>query len=80
MLNLKNFILFIYNFNYDRFIEEIWGDNEMMVMHLKGKWEYYKEFNKNTTALMIKFLSELDTERLKDVENHIKANPKIYGQ
>jgi len=78
MLNLKNFILFIYNYNHN-FIEEIWGGNEMMVMHLKGKWNQYSEYNTNSTALMMKFLSELDTERQQDVEKHIKDNPKRYA-
>lgn len=78
MLNLRNFILFIYNYN-PNFIEEIWGGNEMMVMHLKGKWNQYSELQTNSTALMMKFLSELDTERQQDVERHIKDNPTKYA-
>ncbi len=78
MLNLRNFILFVYNYR-PNFIEEIWGNEPMMVMHLKGKWEGYKKYNEDPVALMTKFLSELSSDKQIEVEQHIKNNPNRYA-
>jgi hypothetical protein len=76
---LRPFIIFTFNYRSSTFIKEIWGDDPNMANHLQSKFDGYAANDSNNRSLIIKFLSELSSDKLKDVEDHIKKNPNKYG-
>jgi hypothetical protein len=76
---LRPFIIFAYNYRSATFIKEIWGDDPNMVNHLQSKFDGYAKWDSNNLSLIMKFLAELSSDKLADVENHIKENPQRYS-
>ena len=77
---MRQFIIFAYNYRSSTFINEIWGHDPHMAQHLQNKFDGYAKWDSNNQSLIIKFLSELSDDKLKDVENHIKNHPERYGR
>ena len=72
---LRQFIVFAFNFSH-KFIEEVWGDDPNMVSHLTSKFDMYSEWSPNNpTQTVMRFMSELDSENLEKLEQHIIDNP-----
>ena len=82
---MRPFIIFVHNYSAN-FIQEIWGQDPMMAQHLQSKFDGYAQYFKEDgmsfyqrEGLMMKFLAELSSDKLKDVEKHIEENPQMYG-
>ena len=63
-------------FNYpDKFIEQVWADNNNLMNHLKSKFQgYYNQVG--SSAVMNKFYVELDMENQRLLEDWVMENYK----
>ena len=73
---LRQIVLFAYNYNRQDIIEKIWADDEHMKSHLRMKFDGYGKLYRSNVELFLYFVSELSSDKIQDVENYIKNNPK----
>jgi hypothetical protein len=73
---LRSVILFAHNYPHN-FIEEVWKEEPMMAQHLRSKFDGYAKWHQNPIALIMKFMAELSSDKLSELEDYIEKNPNF---